>query len=61
MGIWLIPFVGKTYGDESGYVEQVLDANQGLADSGVILPPGVVIRLPELDPADTIPVISLWD
>ena len=51
----------KTYGDESGYVEQVLEANQGLAAKGPVLPVGTVVNLPELEVVQTIPVISLWD
>lgn len=52
----------KEYGDESGYVEQVLEANPGLADLPHRLPLGTVIYLPELTRADATPsVISLWD
>ena len=52
----------KEYGDESGYVEQVLEANPGLAELPHKLPPGTVIRLPELNRADATPsIISLWD
>ncbi|WP_299939204.1 tail protein X [uncultured Nitratireductor sp.] len=52
----------RVYGDESGYVEKVLDANSGLAALGVALPMGVEIVLPELAPASgAVPVVNLWD
>ena len=51
----------RVYGAESGYVERVYDLNQGLADRGPILPAGVVIDLPDLEPADEIPMVTLWD
>ena len=52
----------RRYGDESGYVEAVYDANRGIAKYGPILPAGVVIVLPEVDAitqADT--AFRLWD
>lgn len=52
----------RHYGDESGYVEAVYDANRGLAARGAILPAGVVIVLPEVEAdalADT--AVRLWD
>ncbi|WP_029074420.1 tail protein X [Kaistia adipata] len=52
----------RAYGDESGYVEIVLDANPGLAALGVPLPIGTVIDLPEIANAkDVVAVVSLWD
>ncbi|MFT3973340.1 MAG: tail protein X [Amaricoccus sp.] len=50
----------RVYGDESGYVEAVLDANPGL--TGRILPAGTVIVLPDLAPpaAAGPPVVTLW-
>lgn len=50
----------RAYGDESGYVEAVLEANPGL--TGPILPPGTVIVLPTLAPpsAADVPVVTLW-
>lgn len=51
----------KTYGDESGYVEKVLEANPGLAGHAPILPAGIVLFLPEILDAPVLPVISLWD
>lgn len=50
------------YGDESGFVEQVLVANPGLAGLSVPLPPGTEIMLPALPKsAETIKLINLWD
>nr|WP_172613295.1 phage tail tape measure protein [Brucella sp. 10RB9215] len=52
----------KIYGDESGYVEQVMDANPGLAALPHRLPMGTKIHLPELSKADDRQtVVSLWD
>jgi len=51
-----------TYGDESGYVEQVLDANPGLAARSAPLPTGTLISLPDLQTAsEVVAVVSLWD
>ncbi len=36
------------YGSLTGTLERVLDANQGLADLGPVLPIGTLIHLPEL-------------
>ncbi|SMC43294.1 P2-like prophage tail protein X [Fulvimarina manganoxydans] len=52
----------RTYGDESGYVEAVLDANPGLAALGPILPVGTSILLPDIPTAiEVVPVVTLWD
>jgi phage tail protein X len=52
----------RVYGDESGYVENVLDANPGLAAQPIPLPIGTVIELPELTrAAEVVPVVNLWD
>lgn len=52
----------RTYGDEAGFTEAVLDANPGLADDGPILPAGVVIDLPDIAPVSEAPVtVTLWD
>lgn len=52
----------RVYGDESGYVEQVLDANPGLAAFSAPLPIGTLLTLPDLaKAADVVPVVSLWD
>lgn len=50
------------YGDESGYVEKVLDANPGLAAQPAPLPTGLSIFLPDLQTAaEIVTVVSLWD
>ena len=49
------------YGDESGYVETVLDANPGLAALGPVIPRGTTIILPTVEVgtgADEI--VTLW-
>lgn len=52
----------RVYGDESGYVEAVLEANPRLASTTAPLPMGVEITLPDLvDASLVIPVVSLWD
>ncbi|WP_247996809.1 tail protein X [Brucella tritici] len=52
----------KIYGDESGYVEQVLEANPGLAALPHRLPVGTRIALPDIDVAsDSQSVVALWD
>lgn len=52
----------RVYGDESGYVEAVLDANPGLAVSGVLLPDRTEIALPNTTKAaETVPMVALWD
>lgn len=49
------------YGDESGYVEKVLDANPGLAALAAPLPTGTVVTLPDIaTTAEVVAVISLW-
>jgi phage tail protein X len=52
----------KAYGDESGFVEAVLDANVGLAMRGLKLPPRTVLQLPDVEVQLTaVPVVKLWD
>lgn len=52
----------KQYGTtDNRVVEQVLSANQGLADIGPILPPNMVIILPEVKPEQTTAKVKLWD
>lgn len=51
----------KYYGTTEGRtVEQVLAANKGLADRGPILPAGVLITLPDIDPTAKTPAVRLW-
>lgn len=50
------------YGEQSGAVERVYEANQWLSDFGPQLPAGMTIVLPDIPrPADTIKVVRLWD
>lgn len=50
------------YGTTSSrVVEQLLDANHGLADRGPVLPAGIIINLPEIDTAATAQGLKLWD
>lgn len=52
----------RAYGDETGYVEKVLDANPGLAGLGPVLPIMTKIVLPDLPKAaPEKKIISLWD
>lgn len=50
------------YGTRDGLVvEQLLDANNGLADLGPALPAGVTIVLPEMTLPATQEGVRLWD
>lgn len=52
----------RSYGDESGYVETVLDVNPGLAALGPVLPIMTKIVLPDLPrAAPERKIVSLWD
>ncbi|KLU15536.1 MULTISPECIES: tail protein X [Xenorhabdus] len=51
----------RHYGRTHGVTEQVLEANPGLADVGVILPHGMALELPDIAPAPVTPMIQLWD
>jgi phage tail protein X len=52
----------RVYGDESGYVEKVLDLNPGLAAKAIPLPIGTAIILPDLPrAAPETKIVSLWD
>jgi phage tail protein X len=52
----------KHYGTTAGrVVEQLLDANPGLADRGPVLPAGVVIALPDIDVTAKAIGTKLWD
>jgi len=52
----------KFYGTQSGrVVEQVMDANPGLADIGTELPPGTLVTLPDLQLETAATVVRLWD
>ncbi|MCP3881676.1 MAG: phage tail protein [Sulfitobacter sp.] len=51
----------KFYGQQSGAVELVLEANRGLADRGPLLPAGLRLVLPDLPrPATEVQPLRLW-
>lgn len=52
----------RAYGDESGYVERVLEANPGLATLPDPLPINTIFLLPDV-PVTTrvVSVVKLWD
>lgn len=43
----------RYYGRTDGTVEAVLEANDGLADLGVVLPAGTLVDLPDFDKVQT--------
>lgn len=50
------------YGQQAGAVEDVLEANPGLARVGTIFPAGVLIELPARNAlSQTIQPVRLWD
>lgn len=52
----------RHYGRTAGVMEQVLEANRGLADLGPTLPMGTIIKLPPQPvPAGSRKVVQLWD
>lgn len=52
----------RHYGRTAGVMEQVLEANRGLADLGPILPMGTIITLPAQPvQAGNKQVVQLWD
>lgn len=52
----------KQYGTtDNRVVEKVLAANLGLADIGPILPSGMVITLPDVEPEQKTAKVKLWD
>lgn len=52
----------RHYGRTAGVVEQVLEANPGLADIGVILPHGTLVNLPSAPAqANQAQMVNLWD
>ncbi|WP_441228025.1 tail protein X [Tardiphaga sp. 20_F10_N6_6] len=51
----------KHYGTtERLVVEQLLDANKGLADMGPLLPAGVIVTLPDIDTTEKATGVTLW-
>ncbi len=52
----------RHYGRTAGIVEQVLEANPGLADLGPVIPHGTLIELPEQAVrAEQRQTVNLWD
>lgn len=52
----------KYYGTQGArVVEQVLEANPGLADLGPLLPAGITVTLPEIDTTQKVAGVRLWD
>ena len=51
----------KQAGSIRGYVEASLLANQGIADSGLILPLGLQVNLPEFVLETENTTVRLWD
>jgi P2-like prophage tail protein X len=48
--------------DLRGIVEQVLDANPGIASLGTVLPSGVALSLPEISAkTEDVATVQLWD
>ena len=50
----------KYYGNTSGTVEKVLEANRHLAELGSIFAAGVKIILPDLTPEEETESVKLW-
>lgn len=55
--------VNRQYGVGTwAVVQQVLDANPGLAEHGAVLPAGLLVTLPEIqNPTTTTKSVALWD
>lgn len=54
--------VWRTLGIGSPAVEQVLEANPGLAELGPLLPEGRAVLIPDLAPASAeLDLVKLWD
>lgn len=54
----------RYFGRTAGITEQVLAANQGIADLGCILPQGYWVTLPDVDRSPAVPAkktLQLWD
>lgn len=52
----------RYYGRTAGCVEALLDANQGIASHGPVLPMGTLVTLPDTPPAQTdkTNTVKLW-
>lgn len=52
----------KHYGTQDGRaVEQLVNANPGLADIGPLLPAGLLITLPDIQLQTDAQAVKLWD
>lgn len=52
----------RVYGTQgSQVVEQLLEANPGLADIGPVLPAGTLVNCPEIDTTQKAQGTRLWD
>lgn len=51
----------RHYGRTAGVVEQVIDANPGLAELGPILPHGTAVQLPDITTQQQRKTVQLWD
>lgn len=51
----------RHYGRHQGTTEAVLKANRGLASYGLVLPAGLAIILPEIDTAQPVQSVKLYD
>ena len=52
----------RQYGTQAGrVVEQLLEANPGLAEAGPLLPAGVLVTLPQIDAPAVTQGTRLWD
>ncbi|QBP10101.1 tail protein X [Cupriavidus metallidurans] len=51
----------RVYGQTAGITEAVLEANQGLADLGPVLPHGTLVDVPDLPQQPKVRRIQLWD
>lgn len=49
------------YKGRPGTTEEVLNANPGLSKLGPVLPEGMVIELPDLQPAEDTSKVVLWN
>lgn len=61
-GDTLDAIVWRHYGRTAGLVEQVLEANPGLAELGAVLPIGTSVKLPTaVAQAEQQQMVNLWD
>jgi len=51
----------RHYGKTASVTEAVYASNAGLAEKGLILPPGISISLPEVQAETTQKSVNLWD